>query len=158
MKFKFLAVLGIAAVLSVSYAKEATSKQVSTQMQHTTASTTVAQATQGTATDSGTFKAGEHPTQGTVSVVTDKGKRYLEFDQSFKTDNGPDLYVILHRSDAPPITGIKKKDYASIARLQKTSGAQRYALPDNVNLADFRSVAVWCRKFNATFGYAPLGK
>ncbi|MGI2902716.1 hypothetical protein [Tolypothrix sp. VBCCA 56010] len=62
MKFKFLAVLGIAAVLSVSYAKEATSKQVSTQMQHTTASTTVAQATQGTATDSATFKAGEHPT------------------------------------------------------------------------------------------------
>lgn len=39
-----------------------------------------------------------------------------------------------------------------------TSGAQRYALADNVNLADFRSVAVWCRKFNATFGYAPLSK
>ncbi|MGI8501352.1 MAG: DM13 domain-containing protein [Hassallia sp.] len=158
MNFKFLALLGIAAVLTVSFAKEATSKQVSTQIQHTTTSITVAQAMQGTATDSGTFKAGEHPTQGTVRVVTEKGKRYLEFDQSFKTDNGPDLYVILHRSDAPPISGIKKKDYASIARLQKTSGVQRYAIPNNVKLADFRSVAVWCRKFNATFGYAPLGK
>ena len=158
MNFKFLGVLGIAAVLSVSYAKEATSKQVSTQIQQTTASTTVAQAMQGTAADSGTFKAGEHPTQGTVRVVTEKGKRYLEFDQSFKTDNGPDLYVILHRSDAPPVSGIKKKDYVSIARLQNTSGVQRYAIPNNVNLADFRSVAVWCRKFNATFGYAPLGK
>ncbi|MBD2608477.1 DM13 domain-containing protein [Scytonema hofmannii FACHB-248] len=157
MKFKFLTVC-IAAVLTVSYAKEATSKQVSTQMQQTTVSTTVAQARQGTTTDSGTFKAGEHPTQGTVRVVTEKGKRYLEFDQSFKTDQGPDLYVILHRSDAPPVLGIKKKDYVSIARLQKTSGAQRYTLPNNVNLADFRSVAVWCRKFNATFGYAPLGK
>lgn len=157
MKFKFLAVC-IAAVLTVSYAKEATSKQVSTQMQQTTVSTTVAQGRQGTTADSGTFKAGEHPTQGTVRVVTEKGKRYLEFNQSFKTDQGPDLYVILHRSDAPPVSGIKKKDYVSIARLQKTSGAQRYTLPNNVNLADFRSVAVWCRKFNATFGYAPLGK
>lgn len=118
MKFNYLAVLGIATVLTISCAKEATSKQVNMQMQHTTASTTVAQAMQGTAANSGTFKAGEHPTQGTVRVVTEKGKRYLEFDQSFKTDNGPDLYVILHRSDAPPISGIKKKDYASIARLQ----------------------------------------
>ena len=158
MKFKFLAILGIAAVLTVSYAKEATSKQVSTQMQQTTVSTTVAQAMQGTTADSGTFKAGEHPTQGTVRVVTEKGKRYLEFGQSFKTDQGPDLYVILHRSDAPPVSGIKKKDYVIIARLKKTSGDQRYTLPSNVNLANFRSVAVWCRKFNATFGYAPLAK
>jgi hypothetical protein len=158
MKFKFLAILGVALVLNVSYGKEASAKQLTTQMQYsTTASTSVAQIKQG-AGDSGTFKAGEHPTQGTARVVTEKGKRYLEFGQGFKTDNGPDLYVILHRSDAPPVFGIKKKDYVSLARLQKTSGAQRYSLPDNVNLADFRSVAVWCRKFNATFGYAPLSK
>ena len=158
MKFKFLAILGVALVLNVSYGKEASGKQLTAQMQHsTTASTSVAQIAQKIA-DSGSFKAAEHPTQGTVRVVTEKGKRYLEFDQGFKTDNGPDLYVILHRSDAPPVSGIKKKDYVSIARLQKTSGDQRYLLPDNVNLADFRSVAVWCRKFNATFGYAPLNK
>lgn len=67
-----------------------------------------------------------------------------------------DVFVILHRSDAPPTYGIKKQDYASIARLQKTSGNQRYAIPNNVPSADFKSVAVWCRKFNATFCYAAL--
>jgi hypothetical protein len=102
------------------------------------------------------FQAGEHPTQGSIRIITYKGKPYLEFDKSFKTDNGPDLFVILHRDRTVPIYGIKEKDYKSIARLQKTKGTQRYAIPDNVNLADFKSVAVWCRQFNATFGFATL--
>ncbi|MBD2387500.1 DM13 domain-containing protein [Cylindrospermum sp. FACHB-282] len=150
MKFQHLA-LGIATVLSIGCTKEVNSSPiVNKSPSATTVSSPVAVA------KSGNFKAGEHSTQGTVSVVTKQGKRYLEFDQRFKTNEGPDVFVILYRSDMPPIYGIKKKDYMSIARLQKTSGSQRYALPDNVKLADFRSVAVWCRKFNATFGYAPL--
>ncbi len=156
MKFSYLATLGIIALLSVGCAKEVSSNQVDTQSQPVTSVTTpVAQASQ-TGSQAGTFKAAEHPTQGMVQVVTDNGKRFLEFDQAFKTDNGPDLFVILHRSDAPPVSGIKEQDYVRIARLQKVSGTQRYALPDNVNLADFGSVAIWCRAFNATFGYAPL--
>ncbi|MBW4479649.1 MAG: hypothetical protein KME54_23090 [Tolypothrix brevis GSE-NOS-MK-07-07A] len=79
MKFKFLAILGIALVLNLSYGKEASAKQVTTQMQKsTTASTPVAQMVK-TADDSGTFKAGEHPTQGTNRVVTEeKAKRNLK--------------------------------------------------------------------------------
>jgi hypothetical protein len=89
--------------------------------------------------------------------VTENGKRYLELDEAFKTDNGPDLFVILYRSEKPPIYGIKEKNYVSISRLQKVSGTQRYGIPAGVNLADFGSVAIWCRQFNATFGFAPLG-
>lgn len=151
MKFQYLTILGIATVLTIGCTKEVKSgPTVNKSPIATIVSSPVAVA------KSGNFKAGEHPTQGTVSVVTEEGKRYLEFDQRFKTNQGPDVFVILYRSDTPPIYGIKKNDYVSIARLQKISGSQRYALPDNVKLADFRSVAVWCRKFNATFGYAPL--
>ena len=28
--------------------------------------------------------------------------------------------------------------------------------PDDLNLADFKSAAIWCRQFNATFGAAAL--
>jgi Electron transfer DM13 len=111
---------------------------------------------QTTVTKTAMFQAGEHPTKGNIRVITYQGKPYLEFDKSFKTDNGPDLFVILHRDRTVAINGIKEKDYKSIARLQKTKGTQRYAIPENVNLADFKSVAVWCRKFNATFGFATL--
>ncbi|MBW4686573.1 MAG: DM13 domain-containing protein [Komarekiella atlantica HA4396-MV6] len=151
MRFQHLAIIGIVAVINISCTSKETSNLPSIQAQSTT---TLA----STVVETGTFKAGEHPTTGKVSIVTERGKRYLEFDQSFKTNKGPDLFVILHRSDAPPVYGIKEKDYASISRLQKTSGSQRYALPENVKLTDFRSVAVWCRQFNANFGYASLPK
>jgi hypothetical protein len=78
MKFKFLAILGIALVLNVSYGKEASAKPVTAQMQHsTTASAAVAQTVQ-TADDSKTFKAKEHPTQGQVRIVTEKGRGNVE--------------------------------------------------------------------------------
>ncbi|MBE9198461.1 MULTISPECIES: DM13 domain-containing protein [unclassified Nodularia (in: cyanobacteria)] len=149
MKFKHLIIVGIVAMITVGCATEVTSNEADTP---TSTATTVA----SSVAKSGNFQAAEHPTQGKVSVITEAGKRYLEFDQSFKTDHGPDLFVILHRSSVPPVSGIQEKDYVSIAALQKINGTQRYALPDNVNLADFKSVAIWCRQFNATFGYAVL--
>ncbi|PZV10534.1 MAG: electron transfer flavoprotein [Leptolyngbya sp.] len=114
---------------------------------------------QGTmAMRSGKFVKAEHPTQGSVMLVKEGGKSYLTFDKTFKTDAGPDLYVILYRTSQPPIGGIKEKDYVQVAKLQKVSGAQRYAIPQTVKPENFSSVAIWCRKFNATFGYASLGK
>mgnify|MGYP002777068191 CR=1 FL=1 len=113
---------------------------------------------------SGNFKSGEHPTQGKARIVTQNGKTFLELDQAFKTSSmGPDLVVALHRSKnvlgstKPPAYPLKAGDYVVLAPLQKFSGAQRYAIPANVNLANFQSAVIWCRKFNATFGAATLG-
>ncbi|WP_414752549.1 DM13 domain-containing protein [Anabaena sp. CCY 9910] len=144
MRYKYLIIIGLTSILSVGCTNQTFTE--------TPTATTVATAD----VKPGNFQAGEHPTQGQVSVVKEAGKNYLEFDQNFKTDQGPDLYVILYRFEKPPISGIKEKDYVSIARLQKTTGNQRYALPNNVNLQQFKSIAIWCRKFNATFGYAIL--
>lgn len=112
---------------------------------------------------SGNFVSGEHPTQGTARIVTQNGKSFLELDQGFKTfEMGPDLVVVLHRSSdvisstLPPAYPLKEGDYVVLAPLQKFSGAQRYAIPTNVNLADFQSAVIWCRQFNATFGAATL--
>ncbi|GAB4148169.1 MAG: hypothetical protein Fur0046_26640 [Cyanobacteria bacterium J069] len=115
-----------------------------------------------TVVKSGTFVSGEHPTQGTARIVTEGGQRFLEFGENFRTDSGPDLTVILHRSadvigsTTPPAYAIREGDYVVLAELQQTQGAQRYAIPDSVNLDDFNSAAVWCRRFNATFGAAGL--
>lgn len=111
---------------------------------------------------SGTFVSGEHPTQGAAQIVTENGQRFLEFGDDFRTDSGPDLTVILHRSGdvigstTPPAYAIREGDYVVLAELQRTRGAQRYAIPDRVNLDEFNSAAVWCRRFNATFGAAGL--
>ena len=112
---------------------------------------------------SGTFTSGEHPTEGTVRLIRQDGKTYLELDQNFQTsDLGPDLVVILHRSydvlgsTHPPAYPIAEPDYFILAPLSKFSGAQRYLIPQTVQLERYQSAAIWCRRFNATFGAAVL--
>lgn len=110
----------------------------------------------------GNFRSGEHPTQGTARVVSKNGKFVLELGAGFKTDRGPDLVVALHRSanvlssTNPPAYPIKRGDYVVLAPLRRVNGAQSYALPSNVNPAAYKSVVIWCRQFNATFGTATL--
>jgi hypothetical protein len=106
-----------------------------------------------TVAKSGQFVAAEHPTQGRAQIVVENGKRYLQLDQAFATDAGPDLFVLLHRESMPQSYS---DTYISLGRLQNIKGEQRYAIPDDVNLDEFQSAVIWCRQFSATFGYAPL--
>ncbi|NJO74574.1 MAG: DM13 domain-containing protein [Leptolyngbyaceae cyanobacterium RM1_406_9] len=112
-------------------------------------------------TKSGTFVPGEAPTSGMATIVTENGESYLELDESFQTsDQGPDLFVILHRSDdvlattEPPAYPLQEGDYVILGPLEEFTGAQRYQIPEDVNLDDYQSAAIWCRQFNATFGVA----
>ena len=154
MKFKYIAVLSIVTLITVGCGNvESQSQQSETQPQAETVAETPAA---GSVQSSGAFIDAEHPTKGTASIITENGKKYIQFDDKFKSDNGPDLFVILHKDDQLPITGIKEADYTTIAALKSTNGAQKYEIPENVDVANFKSVAIWCRKFNATFGYAVL--
>ncbi|MEL6579050.1 MAG: DM13 domain-containing protein [Cyanobacteria bacterium J06621_12] len=103
------------------------------------------------------FVAVEHPTVGQVSIVEADGKKYLEIGQDFQSDRGPDLKVILHQANAVDLK-VREGDYLNLGALQAFSGAQRYLIPDSVDLANYKSVAIWCEQFNATFGYAPLAQ
>jgi hypothetical protein len=105
----------------------------------------------------GAFQAAQHSTQGNARITQEGGKSYLEFDQGFRSDSGPDLFVVLYRDSTVPKSGIKEQDYVNVAPLKKTTGSQRYLIPENVKLGNYKSVAIWCRQFNATFGFAPLG-
>jgi len=59
-------------------------------------------------------------------------------------------------STVPPAFPIKEGDYVLIAPLKAYSGAQRYVIPTSINPDQFKSAAIWCRRFNATFGAATL--
>ncbi len=112
-----------------------------------------------TALKTGTFVAAEKPTTGTAQIVSENGHRYLELDSAFSASkNGPDLHVLLEPAAKPPksYSSTTAGEYVNLGKLQKTEGAQRYPIPDAINLASFKSVSIWCRVANATFGYAPL--
>ena len=128
-----------------------------------TPATTPATAQAAKVLSSGTFVDGEHSTKGTARIVQKGDERILELDRAFQTStSGPDLVVILHKSPdvigstVPPAYPIKEGDYVSIAPLKSYSGAQSYVIPASINSEDFASAAIWCRKFNATFGTARL--
>jgi hypothetical protein len=123
---------------------------------------TTADATPTNRTRTGRFASAEHETTGNAELVTQNGQTTLVFDDTFATSNGPDLYVVLHRSanliaeSTPPAFPIEEDDYIVIAPLASIDGRQEYVVPAEVNLDDYEAVAVWCQQFNATFGAAPL--
>jgi hypothetical protein len=118
---------------------------------------TVANQVVAQALASGSFVTTEqdHPTNGTASIVSEGGQRYLKFNSAFETAEGPDVQVVLYRGDTVPVN-LQEEDYLTLAPLQSFDGAQRYAIPEGVNLSEFGAVAIWCREFNVTFGYAAL--
>ena len=112
---------------------------------------------------SGSFISGEHTTTGVANIVQENGTYFIELDQTFKTSSsGPDLFVILHRSPdilkitKPPDYGIAEGYFVTIAPLKSFNGRQRYEIPQNIQPDNYKSVLIWCRQYNATFGFAPL--
>jgi hypothetical protein len=106
MKFKQLIILLSTLILSVGCVKEVAVNQPASEAVSPSPSSGVAASTSptaplpDTAEKSGTFVKGEAPTEGTAQVVNENSKYYLDLGQTFKTsDAGPDLFVILHRSD-----------------------------------------------------------
>lgn len=105
---------------------------------------------------SGNFVASEHPTTGMARIILMNGKNYLKFDAPFKSDPGPDLYVLLHRQETPK--DYKKDDYINLGRLKKVAGSQMYAIPADTDISIFKTAVIWCRQFNVTFGFANLNE
>lgn len=168
MQRQHLALLFLVSLLTLGCDQGVSSNQPSEDSVKRTTQSSIVETSSNSSTQSatirsGTFVSGEHSTQGTVQILTQNGKQSLELDQAFKTSEmGPDLVVILHRSDnvigstKPPAYPLKEGDYAIIAPLKKFSGAQSYSIPQNIKLDNYKSVAIWCRKFNATFGAAKI--
>ena len=110
-----------------------------------------------TKANSGNFVSVDHPTQGQVNIIEDNGAKYLEISSNFKTDRGPNLRVILHNSSTVE-PKVQPGEYLNLGELQAFQGSQRYQLPQNLDLNEYQSVAIWCEEFNVTFGYATLSQ
>jgi Electron transfer DM13 len=102
----------------------------------------------------GSFVKSEHPTQGDVQIVMQNGRKYLRINKDFKSDSGPDLFVILHQQNPPK--DYNNNNYVNLGRLKKLVGKQLYRIPDSVDINEFKSAVIWCKQFNATFGFAAL--
>ena len=138
-------ILGVSSPINAS----TLNKQTRTFIENTSTSLIAAK------TNSGSFVGVDHPTQGRVNIIEEDGIKYLELSSDFQTDEGPALEVILHNS--PTVgTKVQEGEYVNLGTLKAVSGSQRYQIPQDLNLDEYQSVAIWCQEFNVTFGYATL--
>ncbi|MGH3461210.1 MAG: DM13 domain-containing protein [Kribbellaceae bacterium] len=108
----------------------------------------------------GTFITHEHDTTGTAAVIRlADGSRVLRLE-GLDTSDGPDLEVWL--TDAEVVEGTRgwrvfdDGTYVDLGDLKGNQGNQNYAIPADVDLSKFRSVSIWCDRFNVSFGAAAL--
>jgi electron transfer DM13 len=105
----------------------------------------------------GQFHSGAHETKGmaTVFQLAD-GKKTLRLT-NFATSNGPDVHVYLVAApDARDNETVTKTDSIDLGTLKGNIGDQNYELPANADLAKYRAVTIWCKRFSVNFGTAPL--
>jgi hypothetical protein len=109
-----------------------------------------------TAPPPASFVSIDHGTSGQVVLLADAdGRRYVRF-VDLATDNGPDLKVYLSTNPVDGPEGAFDDDIVNLGGLQGNLGSQNYEIPADVDLSRFRSVVIWCDRFDSAFGAAPL--
>ena len=94
----------------------------------------------------GTFKGDNNHTV-TGGVTVRDGKIMLE--KNFVFDGAPDPRIALGKSGKY----VKNTDFAV---LEKDKGAQTYKVPASINVDDYDTVIVWCRKFSVQLAHAKI--
>ncbi|HEY7021763.1 MAG TPA: DM13 domain-containing protein [Ktedonobacterales bacterium] len=86
---------------------------------------------------------------------TSDGKIILRFE-NLNSANGPDLHVYLSKQTSPATTQ-QVMDGVEVGKLKATTGASNYELAATTDIAQFKSVVIYCKSFSVVFGYANLG-
>ncbi|QDQ09499.1 DM13 domain-containing protein [Streptomyces spectabilis] len=102
----------------------------------------------------------EHATSGSVRILRlADGTRVLRLTD-LSTSNGPALKVWLTDAEVKPgKDGWHVFDdgrHVSLGALKGNKGDQNYTLPAGLDLNRYRSVTIWCDRFDVSFGATEL--
>lgn len=105
----------------------------------------------------GTFKPVAHDAKGVATVYdVGDGKRILRFTE-FEVSNGPDVHVWLVAADEPMDSEtVKNSEVYELGSIKGNVGNQNYVLGPDLDLKQYRSVVIWCKRFGVNFAVAEL--
>jgi len=109
----------------------------------------------------GKFHGKVHKTEGRATVYQQGDGKLILRLTGFKTSNGPDVHVILVAAQsANDDSNFLKSDagHVELGSLKGNEGDQNYEIPAGTDLSKFTVVSIYCERFNANFGTAPLEK
>jgi hypothetical protein len=100
-----------------------------------------------------------HKTSGKALILqTADGGHVLRLEK-FHTSNGPDVRVYLVKGNNAANNDFIKAgggNFVDLGALKGNVGDQNYPIPANVNVAEYNSVSIWCRRFAVNFGAGSL--
>ncbi|MGB9067638.1 MAG: DM13 domain-containing protein [Candidatus Acidiferrales bacterium] len=137
-----VAILAVVVLQSPNYAQETAKQQAKT-------------------LETGTFHGKVHQTSGRVTIYQEADGKLLLRLTNFKTSNGPDVHVILVAlKDADDDANFLKTntERVELGKLKGNEGDQNYTIPSGTDLGKFQTVSIYCERFDANFGAAPLEK
>jgi hypothetical protein len=115
----------------------------------------------GVAVETGEFHGKVHKTSGRATIYQAKDGKLVLSLTHFATSNGPNLHVVLiAAADADDDANFLKTntERVDLGALKGNQGDQNYEVPAGTDLGKFKTVSIFCERFNANFGAAPLQK
>ena len=107
--------------------------------------------------ESGRFYSILHPTEGTATIFQTGGRTRVLRLTSFRTSNGPDVHVyMVAADDAKDVATVQQAGFIDLGVLKGNIGDQNYTLGSDLDLAKYRAVSIWCKRFSVNFGAAAL--
>ena len=121
--------------------------------------TTAATAAGPTPLATGKFHSNAHDTKGVATVIDFGGGRRVLRLTDFATSNGPDVRIYLvAAADVQDNATVKSAGFVELGPMKGNIGDQNYEIPASVDLANYKTVTIWCKRFNVNFGSAPLAQ
>ena len=77
------------------------------------------------------------------------------FEDLLHLESDFEVYLV-PEENVTPDTRVQDTMYVDLGRLKAFSGSQNYAIPDGVDLKNYRSVVVWCEQFNVLISPARI--
>lgn len=106
----------------------------------------------------GKFHGKVHKTEGRATVYQEADGKLVLRLTGFKTSNGPDVHVILVAAYEDANSLKSDTERVELGKMKGNEGDQNYEVPAGTDLTKFSTVSIYCERFNANFGAAPLGK
>jgi Electron transfer DM13 len=105
----------------------------------------------------GTFRSGEHSTSGTALLLRLADGRVFVRLEHLDTSNGPNVHIWLTAAGADASNDtVQHTAHVDLGGLKANHGDQNYRVRAGTDLSGYRTVTIWCQRFDVVFGAAPL--
>lgn len=106
----------------------------------------------------GTLRDGDpiHRGSGTARILQLPDGSHAVRLENLEVVRGPTLFVYLVVHEDPLFPEDVIAGFRNLGTLKSRFGDQNYPVPDNVDIATYGSIVVWCDTFNVQFAVAAL--